>query len=252
MNKRKEETKNEEEKWTEEEILRKFYRRFFPDLRQKIDNLITSFHELQAKREIGPRRLRIGVFGSYPEGGKDIIIEIAKNISKLGFAAITGMGYFLPNRSEELLEISRISPPVVRDFFTIDEIPLYWYYRLFPRLVNKAIVNMSMLGGQIPELEGCFEEKIPTLGFIITEEISRGIADCAYLSKNQIHTECLVPSHVKCLGIAPRRPFCPFYDSVNISWLYKQLFIRRKENRLVAVKRLKSLGLILKDFLSGP
>jgi len=210
---------------------------------------------LKAKQLIGPRSNRIGVFGPYPSGGREILDQIAKMVSSLGFSAIAGFGYYLPNDPDDIHKLEGISPKSIRAIFRAkmsslggDTIPEYLFYKVIPRLVWKAIFFMNESRGQIPELFGCAEERIPSMGFIMADEISRAEANCPYLFLNSTYAECTVPDKILCAGDAINQPFCPFYHSVNIPWLFKEIFLR-EGNRLIATTELENLRPLLQEWL---
>lgn len=230
--------------------LRGFFSKCWGELIEKVMDVITGYHEDLANQRIGPRKRRVGVFGPYPGVNKEIIIRLARKISSMGFAAITGEGFYLNDNPSSLHDLEEISPPNIKALFEHPDIPQYHYYRILPRLVSKAFFLMNDERGQTIELIGCFDAGIPVLGFIIHDNITNGDRDCVYLQKKGDISTCTVPDHLSCLGNARQRPWCPFYDSVNISWLTKQLFLRRKEHHLVAVRRIQDLKPIVNIFVS--
>jgi len=229
--------------------LRRFFEKCWPEAIKKVMKIIISFHEFLAKQKIGHRKIRIGVFGPYPGMGKKIILQVARYVSDLGFAAITGDGYYLPHDSTNFHDIKEISPPVITQLFEHPEVPQYLYYSILPRLVAKAIFLMNDERGQTIELIGCFDAGIPVLGFITHDIIKYGDRDCVYLSRTEKISACVVHDHLSCLGNCRKRPRCPFYDSINISWLNKQLFLRRKDHHLIAVRRVQDLEPALVNFI---
>lgn len=240
----------EENNSSEEEVLRRYFEKTWPKILEKVMAVITIFHEDRAKQKIGPRKIRVGVFGPYPGINKEIIMQVARIVSELGFAAITGDGFYSPNNSSDFHDIKEISPPEITELFDVPDIPQYHYYHILPRLVRKAIFLMNDEGGQTIELIGCFDARIPVLGFIVHNVITYGDSDCVYLLKRGDVSACSVPDHVSCLGNARKRPKCPFYDSISISWLSKQLFLRKRQHHLVAVKNIQSFRSIINTFLS--
>lgn len=228
------------------DFLKKLLRELLGPFMEKVLQIVVGFHEVLASTKIGTIKIRHGVFGPYPEDhDREVIHWVARKLSSLGVAALTGDGYYLPNHPETLNPLDEISPPIIREIFRDPRIPEYKYYYIFPKLVSKAAFFMNDERGQTHELMGCHEAMIPFVGFIIHEEITRGEEDCGYLRKKNGYVECVVPETALCSGRMPRRPFCPFYDSINISWLAKQLFLEkrggRRQNRLVAAQRLEDL-----------
>ena len=220
---------------------------------EKVLRIVSNFHELLANAKIGPLEVRHGVFGPYPENeDRRVINWVAKRLSSLGVAALTGDGYYLPGDPDTLHPLDEISPPIIRELFRDPRIPEYKYFYIFPRLVSKAAFYMNDERGQTHELMGCYEAMIPFVGFIIHDEISRGDEqDCGYLRRRNGYVECVVPEKALCSGKMPRRPFCPFYDSIHVSWLAKQLFLEKqgehRQNRLIAVRRMEDLDHMLES-----
>lgn len=216
--------------------------------------IVVGFHEHLARTKIGPIENRHGVFGPYPEGGREVIQWVAKKLSSLGAVALTGDGYYLPNDPDTLHPLAEVSPPIIREMFKDPRIPEYKYFYIFPQLVSKAAFYMNDERGQTHELMGCHEALIPFIGFIIHKNITIGDQDCGYLRRRNGYVECVVPETALCSGRMPRRPFCPFYDSVNISWLVKQLFLEKRggtrQNRLIAVQSIENLEPMLRDCVS--
>jgi len=239
----------EETNSDEIEELRRFVDECWPVILEKMINIIAVFQEDLAKQNIGPRKSRIGAFGPYPGINKEIIMEVARYVSDFGFASITGDGFYLPNNESDFHDIKEISHPAIIELFNLEDVPQYNYYRVLPRLVQKAIFLMNEERGQTVELIGCFEERIPVLGFIVHNITTYGDLDCIYLSKKGEISSCTVRDHLSCPGIALKRPRCPFYDSIDIPWLFKELFLRRKANALIAVKRVQDLRPVIKNFI---
>lgn len=235
----------------ERDFLYEMARTLMKPFREKVFDLVTAFQEELAQHKIGPKNIRIGVFGPYPAEGRMVIEWIAKRLSELGFAPITGMGYYLPNDPNELHDISELNPPVIREIFTVGATTRFQYYYLFPRLVSKAVFYMNDERGQTHELRGCYESFIPFVGFIIHNEISKGEQDCGYLVNKNGYFECVVPDVALCSGLMPKRPFCPFHDSIDLCFLSQELFLKRRrkyrENRLVAVTNLPNLETMLRS-----
>ena len=244
-----EEDTSEENNSDEIEELRRFFDKVWPEVLRKVIKIITVFHEERAKRKISPRKIRVGVFGPYPGINKEIIMQVARYVSDFGFASITGDGFYLPNNSSDFHDIKEISPQVITELFDLPDVPQYLYYYVLPRLARRAIFFMNDERGQTIELIGCFDARIPVLGFIVHNITTYGDSDCIYLLKRGNISACTVPDHLSCLGNARKRPRCPFYDSINIPWLSKQLFLRRKTSVLVAVKRVQDLRPVINNFI---
>lgn len=244
-----EENTSAEESSNEIEELRRFVDETWPKILEKMINVIAVFQEDKAKQKIGPRKIRVGVFGPYPGKGKEIIMQVAKYVSDMGFAPITGDGFYLPNNSSDFHDIEELSHPAITELFDLPDVPQYQYYHVLPRLTRKAIFLMNDERGQTIELIGCFDARIPVLGYIVHNITTYGDLDCVFLANKSEISACTVRDHISCLGNARKRPRCPFYDSVDISWMTKQLFLRRKQNALVAVKRVQDLRPILGNFI---
>lgn len=240
-----------EEPSDEIEKLRRYFRKCWAEVIIVIMDLVAEIHEQNAKQKIGPKDIRIGVFGPYPGTYKQIVMQVARYISELGFASITGEGFYLPNSPMVFHDIKEISPEVVTDIFKHPEVPQYNYYYVLPRLVKKALFLMNDERGQTIELIGCFDAFIPVLGFIVHDTVTYGDKDCVYLFKEHEISLCGTANHLSCLGNALQRPCCPFYDSIDIPWLSKQLFLRRPENHLIGVKRVEDIEPILKNFVTS-
>lgn len=96
-----------------------------------------GFMNLLADKNCGRKEKRIGVFGSYPNGGRKIIDDVAKMVCDLGFIAITADGFYLPDQCDVLHNINEIMNLPVRKIK--DLLPGHMFFRHFPRIVNKAI-----------------------------------------------------------------------------------------------------------------
>lgn len=86
------------------------------------------------------------------------------------------------------------------------------------------------------------------LGFIISKDVhSIPKKACNYLTVQKTYVECVCPSKEFCFHEV-LDVFCPFYETVNVPWDIKQLFLTRR-NPLLAIARLSDLEQILKNFL---
>jgi len=201
--------------------------------------------EALARIKMGTKENRIGVFGPYLGGDREMIMRVAKMVSELNFAAVTGEGFFLPREPKVFHSIRELIPPYAQK--ARRAIPSHVFFHEFPRLVSKGIFFENDERGQFVELQGCSEYEIPVLGFIIHRTIS-GSKNCNFLTVKNTYSECEVTDKEFCLHQTRPEFFCPFYDSINIPWFSKELFMT-KENRLIALKRIIALRKILKEFL---
>ncbi len=198
---------------------------------------------------VGPIDRRVGVFGPYPREGTDVILTVAQLVSELGYNAITGLGTYRQNDPTNLLSFMDFFPSHTRKIKSV--IPDRILFHELPRLTSKAIFYENDERGQFVELSACSEYKIPALGFIRDEQISKKTR-CNFLLDNDVFSECAVKDTALCLHDSDS-PFCPFYDSVDIPWFSKEILISKENgNRLVAVKRISTLRKIVEDFLKTP
>jgi len=234
-----------------EDSLRGFIGQSLDIFYQKIAELGLVAMESAARKKIGPIESRIGVFGPYAGEGKVVLDKVAREISQLGYASLMGDGFYLPKHSDEFHKIEEIIPPAVKT--TIQTIIMHSsvFYRLFPRLTSKAVFNLSELRSQILELEGCLESGIPSLGFIVHENIDSKGKNCPYLFAATDHSICKVPNKLLCpYHYKGLKIFCPFFDSVNIPWLVKQVLFS-DANHMVAIRNLSNLTGMLEEFLGA-
>lgn len=203
---------------------------------------------LQAEKVFAPKVKRVGVFGPYEKGGKKILDNVAKTVSKLGYGALTGNGFYPPGNPDDFHKIEEIMPPLVSRAIDALDIPKYIFFRHFPRLTWVAVHHLSPLRGQRNEIEGCNSWDIPMLGFVLCR-IEKKVKKktCNYLINPGAYLECVCPNSKFCfypvLSI-----YCPFYDEVNIPFGIKELFLGRK-NPLIAIPKISILKPILKKFL---
>jgi len=197
-----------------------------------------------------PIERRVGVFGPYEDEGEDILHQVAQKISEKGYAPIMGFGYYQPNKPDELCEIAELLPPMVRDILGLDAMQNYFLANILPSLVSMGTFNMMPIKAQYVELLGCFRKRLPILGYVITEEISRGKEDCPHLKlKSANASRCVAPDTKSCPSEAARIPFCPFLRPVRVPWTYRIMFLNRPKNELVALKSVNDL--FLDDFLKS-
>ncbi|MFQ6056239.1 MAG: hypothetical protein ACE5J9_07980 [Methanosarcinales archaeon] len=134
-------------------------------------------------KKIGSKESRVGVFGPYPEGGEKVIMKVAKMVSELKFAAITGRGFFLPRQPKVFHSIRELIPPYAHKARKV--IPDHIIFHEFPRLVSKGIFFENEERGQLVELQGCLAYEIPVLGFIRHKTISAS-RSCNFLIVKKI------------------------------------------------------------------
>ena len=200
---------------------------------------------LIADKNFGPKEKRIGVFGPYPNGGREIIDKVAKMVCSCNFIAITADGFYLPEDCGVLQNINEIINLPVRGIQEL--LPGHIFFRHFPRIVDKAIFFENDERGQVTELYGCHDYNIPCLGFIIHEKL-RNKTNCLFLRRKRDYSICDATSEQLCYHNF-QNIFCPFYDSINIPWFSKQLFFEN-ENQLIAVKKLENLRPAIEEFIS--
>lgn len=209
--------------------------------------------DVGADQEIGSKETRIGVMGPYGGGGKEfrLLKRTAQMISKLGFSAVMGKGFYLANQPNIFHPINEITPLVVRTIKAI--VPSHIFYFHFPRLTQKSVFFMNVERGQSDELRGCIRFNIPVLGFILHENITspkpRKKRNCIFLRAYRTCSVCLAPFKELC-SYDKVTTFCPFYDSIDISWSSKELFLT-EDNLLLAAKKLVSARPVLREFLSS-
>jgi hypothetical protein len=199
----------------------------------------------KGRRIIGPRRKRVFCFGPYPEGGRGRINHIAQKVSKLGYTALTGFGFYRANDSDTLHPLTEMMPPIVMKLK--ESIPGHIFFHELPRLASKATVDMTIERGQNDELRGCYDHKIPCLGYVIRETIWKR-NHCMFLTKLDGYVECKSFDKSLCMHNNGKRCFCPFTEPTSISWFSLQLFLTR-DNTLVAAKELGDLDPALERFL---
>lgn len=234
----------------EEREALKLLRRTIPIGYDRISSVLMdtslSVMNLLADKKCGPKERRIGVFGPYPNGGREIIDSTAKMVCELGFIAITADGFYLPNQCDIFHNIDEIMPSPIHKVKSM--LPGRIFFHHFPRLVEKAIFYENDERGQVAELYGCHAFYIPCLGFIIHDKFWNE-NNCIFLSFKDVYSICETVSEELCYHDL-LRPFCPFYESINIPWFSKELFLT-DENQLVATKNLEDLKPALEEFVSN-
>lgn len=198
-----------------------------------------------ANVKLGPREKRIGCFGPYTKPGWKVIDKCMKKVSDLGFAAITGKGFYLPN-SSKFYSINEIMSPIIRQ--EIKRIRGYIFAEHFVKLVQGSVFYLNEIRTQFPELWGSYRNNIPSLGFIKHESISKSADNCLYLRVRKDFTQCLTRDRSLCEAEYAVGSFCPFYTSVNIPLALREL-LYTKGNSLFAIKKLKNIDPILKNFI---
>jgi len=196
-------------------------------------------------KRVAPTDLRIGVFGPYVERGPEVIESIMKYLSSKGLGAVTGKYYVRPN-DLRLRLVRRLYPRAIR-YLASDLVPTHKWLHEFPRLVSKSIVYLTMMRAQGNEIEGCSDYRIPMLGFILSDEISRERNVCNYLVEKDTYAECVCPDWKLCDRVV--KPFCPFYESVHVPWSIKKLFL--DSDRLIAARNLEDLKPVIDEFVGA-
>ena len=222
------------------DILPESFNEFFDN----IMNLIILVLDPIFTKKICSRDNRIGVFGSYKNGGKAFLTELSKQFSAAGYGIITGHGYFKP-KAKKISPLSNVIPPQVNKLRETFRIPSFVFYDHYTRLVNKGIFHLTDSRGEGTEAIGCFKRGIPMAGFIITKRIWSKKAWCNFLIRNEKFVECICPDDTLCF-YPSLAPYCPFYEEVNVPWEIKQLFLT-KDNRLFAVTNPDHITNFFKD-----
>lgn len=213
-------------------------------LQSRVYDLVYNFVEHLADTKIGARNKRVGVFGPYSCGYELLLDEIAKHVSRLGFASITGKGYYLPGDTSTIHPIEEIFPPSIRT----DLLPSFYHYRVIARIVSKAIMLVNVVRSQVEELVVSTEYGIPVLGLLVHDQITRSERDCSFLSVKENSAWCVVPSPNLCPASFPHRPFCPFVDSANLPYMVLNTLLQER-NYLAAIRDKQSIQTVLNRFL---
>ena len=212
-----------------------------------MEMLIDDMDQL-ANRKVGQRKKRIGVYGRYTKSGWKVIDEVMKRVSRLGFVAITGKGFYLRNKPSEFHAIKEIMSPKVRSEVEGGKIRRTLFYEYFVTLAQKAISYLNEIGTQYDELRGCYKNQIPVCAFIRHESIWRRYIHCPYLVPKKNYVECTVPKMVLCTRQYIRGRFCPFKESVRVPVALRELLLS-EESRLIGVRKLKDIQPVLREFL---
>jgi len=233
------------------EILRLILPETVPEATDKLVDrfmrlLIDSMNQL-ADEKIGPLEKRIGVYGRYTESSWKVIDEVMKKVSKLGFAAITGKGFYLPKIPRKFHPIGEIMSPTVKSELEEDRIRKTVFHEYFVLLAQKAISYLNEIGSQFDELRGCYKNRIPIMGFVIRRSIWRELP-CPYLIPKNNYVECNVPRMALCSAQYIQRRFCPFHSSSSIPIALKELLFA-EENRLIGIRKLRDIEPVLEEFL---
>lgn len=212
-----------------------------------IDSLIVYAMDLAAQLLMGPKRQRIGVFGPYGPDGDKVIDDVAQMVASKGFAAITGRGYYKPNHLNNIDNIDHIVPKLMKrlyeKFFSITTL---WHN--LPRITARSIVNMTVFRTNLIEWEGCVDNKIPVLGFVIRDQIYRNdpLENCDYLDFKGSYSQCASPNTAFCRF----QRFCPFLsEPVRLPDIVRRVQMDTIGNRLIAVARVEDLEIPLSEFL---
>lgn len=227
------------------DVLPDSYERFW----DTIMNLTIFSVDLYMDKKIGPKKLRVGVFGPYTEKGKRVLKIIGNTVCKNGNIAVTGYGAYIPDKCE-IIPSKEFFPPIIDEVVTKFKIPDYVKYHHFPRLVIRAVNLLSPTRAQGNEAEGCSRFGIPMIGIIIDPRVGTEEKDvCNYIEDFEIYQECMCPEKDLCL-YRELEPKCPFYDYVNVPWAIKQLFLT-KINRLVALPDSSAVDFTVTEYLKS-
>jgi hypothetical protein len=187
-----------------------------------------------ANERIGPREKRIGCFGPYTKHGWKVVQKMMEKVSDLGFAAITGRGFYLPN-SHKFYPIKELMSPIIEH--EVKRIRGYIFAEHFVKLTYGAIFYLNEIRTQFPELWGAYRNGIPSLGFIQHKTVSHTSNNCLYLEVKKDFSQCRAPERSLCESEYGVGSFCPFYMSINIPTSLREL-LYAKGNSLFAVKNL--------------
>jgi hypothetical protein len=199
------------------------------------------------------RTLKVVVFGSYEDGGEELLLEIAQKIARRGFIGITGSGFFLPSKPDTFHELAELFPEVANWFFESKKSQFYLFRCLLPYIGDFAVDKLYPIRTNAYELEGCFEYKKPVMGFICDGRVTQEDKECSFLefdtSKNGLGKECKANDETDCKENYHTNLHCPFYHIINIPLVQKIWFLTIKEWKLIAVNKLEKLEDYLDKFL---
>jgi len=195
--------------------------------------------------KMGPREKRVFVGGYFLKEGRENVNKVARKVSSLGYSVLTDFGFYRAGEPEVLHSISQVTPPAVVKLK--EAIPSHILYHELPQVADKAVLEMTIEKGQNDELRGCYNYRIPLLGFVIHDKIKKRM-NCMFLKSWPRHVECRAFDRELCTRNRASDKFCPFYDSVKMSWASLQLFLTG-DNTIVAVKSLDDLDMALEQFL---
>jgi hypothetical protein len=227
------------------DVLPESYERFWDTLMNAVILLV----DLQMEKTVGPKKKRIGVFGSYTDNGKQYLETVSKAVCKNNYIAITGYGAYAPEKCTDCIPSKEYFPPIVDELVAKFKIPEFVKFHYFPRLVSRAIVLLESVRTQGNEAEGCYRFGIPMIGLIIDPRVgedNKGLCN-HILEVKDLYQECMCPEKELCL-YRESNPKCPFYNYVNVPWAIKQLFMT-KVNRLVALDAPSSIELVVTEYV---
>lgn len=124
----------------DENRLRKFKHKAFDPIWSKVMDLIVKLMDLLATIKMGQKKNRVGVFGPYDAANRKVIDELMKKLSTLGWATITGEGYYLPSDPESFHKIEEIMPEEASIFLTDYCLYMFICY-IFQELLEKPFLT---------------------------------------------------------------------------------------------------------------
>jgi hypothetical protein len=136
-----------------------------PTVYRAMLDVALQFMDHLLKLKVGPKEKRVWCFGPYREGGRERIEKIARKVAEFGYAPITGFGFMRANEPYKIHPLTDIMPSSVQELQKA--IPGHIFFYEIPRLASKAIIDMTIQRGQHDELRGCFDHKIPALGYVV-------------------------------------------------------------------------------------
>jgi len=226
------------------EVLLLVYKKLLDDAFKEMEDNLSN--------RAGDRKRRVFCFGPYPNGGWQRIDAVAKKVSEFGYSALTGFGYYRANQPDQIRPLDEILSPIVMDFSKI--IPGHTFFHEIVKIAGKATFDMTVGRGQSDELRGCYDYRIPSLGFITRETIERRPDEtikprpnCVWLSNYGSYWGCEAWAKSLCEGNRDSNIVCPFYAH-KMPWFSLQLFLT-KENYLIAARNLDDVNEPLKQFL---
>jgi len=217
-----------------------------------IEPLLREASELIIEKYWGGNPI-IGIFGSYRNGGKELIHDLAKKIVYKGCVAVIGDGFYHPNAPLELQSLDTIYTPTVKNLVSDPENEFFLYEQFLPYLIDKALIRVYPYRTNDYELAGCRRNRKPVLGFIIHDEVQPREDDCHWVevdsSSHGISKECKCVEIQKCPIIAPKKPHCIIYDLYPITQIHKNWFNSIVNWHFIAINQIEKIDDYLDSFL---